>query len=173
MSLVLSLYLVGGLGSFVGKPAAAGAPLAVSWSSQAGKKKPRRSPRRAAPAPSSAPDMPSLEDLPLGAQDLLKAGPSNLDAPGKASPAAAPRRGAEEGGLEAEAAPSPEEEAWRQALEEARRDLREAEAEKQRQENGETPTPVERDVILRIAKAREAIRRLLEEGKGKQYREQP
>ncbi len=190
MSFILSLCLAGGFGALAGAPAVAtGEALAAASFSQAGKRKPRRAPRRAAPPPE--PEMPPLDDLPLGAQDLLPASAKPADAEGTGKPrrAAAPRPmdsydfgappreagapGEAEGGSSpAEAAPAPEE-VWRQALEEARRELREAQAEKQRQENADNPTPPEEDAAPRIVKARETIRRLLEEGKAKQYREQP
>ncbi|MFQ3640617.1 MAG: hypothetical protein SNJ62_11480, partial [Chloracidobacterium sp.] len=138
-------------------------------------------------APPPETSRPALDDLPLGAQDLLQTSPTptapasggsgrqsrsralsneDFDAP--------PARGdvEESNGETSEAMPSPEE-AWRQALEAARNELREAEAEKQRQDNADNPPLPEQDATLRVVKARQAIRRLLEEGKVKQYREQP
>lgn len=89
---------------------------------------------------------------------------------------AAPHDGAASGyageNMEGESGPSPEE-VWRRAVEQARYELREAEEEKQRQDNADSPPMPGQDATFRVAKARENLRRLLEEGRAKQYRERP
>ncbi|MCS7078895.1 MAG: hypothetical protein NZ585_02435 [Chloracidobacterium sp.] len=172
MSLMISMLLVG---SLVGEPiAAASDPWLAAQASSQSKKQPRRPPRRSAPPtePTPLPD-----DLPLGAQELLvtiKAGGMNPLV--GASPSAAAAREAvatpSENSESTEAPLSPEE-VWRRAVEEAREELRDAEAEKQRQDNADSPPPPGQDASLRVFKARENLRRLLEEGKAKQYRERP
>ncbi len=174
MSIVLSLLMVGNLGCFAGTATIAANDVAVATSSptsapQRGKKNSRRSPRKAVPSP--AKPMPPLDDLPLGAQDLLLNGPSSSPA-GEDTSGAAPS-GTSDGngeGRETEAVSSAEE-AWQRAVEEARYELREAEEEKQRQDNADSPPPPGQDAEYRLFKAQANLRRLLEEGRAKGYRE--
>jgi hypothetical protein len=180
MSLLLSLFLTGGLEVMLAAPdpASAQSPAPAT-------KKNRRSSRKSLPK-TPPPEMPPMEDLPLGAQDLLMTNmgvsrnpssenPSRLSAPRPMDNydfGAPPPRGENGEDADAPAAEDPEE-TWRRAVEEARQELREAEEEKQRQDNADSPVSPEQDATPRVIKARQTLRRLLEEGKAKRYREQP
>ncbi len=181
MSLLLSLLLTGGLEVM---PAAADLVSPQSPAPATGKKN-RRSSRKPSPK-TPPPEMPPMDDLPLGAQDLLmtNTGASPTPAagrpnrPGSGRPTdnydfgAPPPRGENGEDADEPAAEDPEE-TWRRAVEEARRELREAEEEKQRQDNADSPPSPEQDAGPRVFRARQTLRRLLEEGKSRQYREQP
>jgi flagellar hook-basal body complex protein FliE len=162
--------------------------LAAQSPTPTDKKKNRRSSSRPV-LKSPSPGSPSLEDLPLGAQELLRVTKNASPAPPverSARPATkrpidnydfgVPLSGAAGGENAREPATDESmvssEERWRRAVEEARQELREAEEEKQRQDAADSPVSGQ-DAMLRIAKARQKLRRLLEIGKAKQYREQP
>ncbi len=182
MSLLLSLLLTGGLEVM---PAAADL-VSPQSPAPATRKKNRQSSRKPSPKV-PPPETPPMEDLPLGAQDLLMttntgASPTpsagNPNRPGSRRPVdnydfdAPPPRGENGEDADEPAAENPEE-TWRRAVEEARRELREAEEEKQRQDNADSPPSPEQDAGPRVFRARQTLRRLLEEGKSRQYREQP
>ncbi len=182
MSLLLSLLLTGGLEVMpaVADPASAQSPAPTTG------KKNRRSSRKPSPKAPPPPEMPPVEDLPLGAQDLLMTNTGASPMPSTGSPGRSgsrrpmenddfgtpPPRGENGEDADEPAAEDPEE-TWRRAVEEARRELREAEEEKQRQDNADSPVSPEQDAGPRVFKARQTLRRLLEEGKSRQYREQP
>jgi len=181
MSLLLSLFLTGGLEVMLAAPD----PASAQSPAPATGKKNRRSSRKPAPK-APPPEMPPMEDLPLGAQDLLMTNTGASPMPSDGSPnrsgsrrptdnydfGAPPPRGENGEDADAPAAEDPEE-TWRRAVEEARRELREAEEAKQRQDNADSPVSPEQDATSRVIKARQTLRRLLEEGQSRQYREQP
>ncbi len=175
MSLLLSLLLTGGLSV---KPDATADPASIQ-APTVGKKnrRPSRKPSPKAPPP----ETPPMEDLPLGAQDLLmNTGASSKPSAGRPNrPGFQPPTDNEDsgvsptsGGGSEDGEPSDEESlssetAWRIAVDEAREKLRAAEEESRQQGNADN------DAALRVAKARQRLTRLLEKGRAKQYRELP
>jgi hypothetical protein len=177
MSLLLSLFLTGGLEVMLAAPdpASAQSPAPAT-------KKNRRSSRKSLPK-TPPPEMPPMEDLPLGAQDLLmtmNTGASSNPSAGRPNrPGFQPPMDNDDSGVSPasvggseDGEPSDEEHlssetAWRIAVDEAREELRAAEEEKRQQGNASD------GAALRVAKARQRLTRLLEKGRAKQYRELP
>ncbi len=178
MSLLLSLLLTSSLGAM---PDATADPASIQ-APTVGKKnrRPSRKPSPKAPPP----ETPPMEDLPLGAQDLLmtNAGASSNPSAGTPNrPSAQPPTDNDGSGVSPTSAessedgePSDDEErlsseaAWRIAVDEAREKLRAAEEERRQQGSA-----AGNDAALRVAKARQRLTRLLEKGRAKQYRELP
>jgi hypothetical protein len=178
MSLLLSLFLTGGLEVMLAAPdpASAQSPAPAT-------KKNRRSSRKSLPK-TPPPEMPPMEDLPLGAQDLLmttNTGASSNPSAGRPNrPGSRPATDDYDSGVSPTSAegseggePSDEERlssetAWRIAVDEAREELRAAEEEAKRQQGN-----AGNEAALRVTKARQRLTRLLEKGRAKQYRELP
>ncbi|MGQ9897468.1 MAG: hypothetical protein ACUVR8_07960 [Acidobacteriota bacterium] len=185
-SLLLSLVLTGGLGA---TPSITADQVSAQSPAPTTKRKNRRSSETTSQktTPKMPPEMPPMDDLPLGAQDLLMSREEQTQAPstGKSNRSGSRRplnnydfdtplpRGEGREETDEPAAEDPEE-VWQRAVEEARRELREAQEEKQQQDLADSPmVELQQNAELRLIKARQALRRLLEEGRMKQYREQP
>jgi len=177
MSLLLSLLLTGGLGAKPDTPA----DIASIQAPTVGKKN-RRSSRKPSPQ-APQPEKPPMEDLPIGAQDLLmtNTGASSNPSAGRPNrPGSRPATDDYDSGVSPTSAegseggePSDEERlssetAWRIAVDEAREELRAAEEEAKRQQGN-----AGNEAALRVTKARQRLTRLLEKGRAKQYRELP